>query len=62
MPTWLQYFVKVNPISYATDLGRQLMLGAAGLNSVGFDFAFLTGFALLFSSVGIIMSWRLLTK
>lgn len=62
MPTWLQYFVKVNPISYATDLGRQLMLGATGLNSVGFDFAYLTGFALLFSSVGIIMSWRLLTK
>lgn len=62
MPSWLQVVVKFNPISYATDAGRQLLLGAPGLNSLTVDFAFLTGFAVLFSAVGIVMSWRLLNK
>lgn len=62
MPEWLQYFVKVNPISYGTDVGRQLLLGAAGFNTLAFDFAYLAGFAALFSAVGIILSWRLLSK
>ncbi|MEM3670561.1 MAG: ABC transporter permease [Thermoprotei archaeon] len=62
MPSWLQVVVKVNPISYATDVGRQLLLGAQGLNSLAFDFEFLTGFAVLFSVIGIVMSWRLLNK
>jgi len=62
MPDWLQYVVRVNPISYGTDVGRQLLLGAEGSNSLAFDFLFLAGFALLFSVVGIILSWRLLSK
>lgn len=62
MPNWLQTFVNINPISYATDAGRQLLLGSAGFASLGFDFLYLTGFAVLFSVIGIVMSWRLLTK
>lgn len=62
MPDWLQAFVKINPISYATDAGRQLLLGATGFASLGFDFAYLAGFAALFSVIGILMSWKLLTK
>jgi ABC-2 type transport system permease protein len=62
MPDWLQVFVKVNPISYATDAGRQLLLGATGFASLGFDFAYLAGFAALLSTVGIVLSWRLLSK
>lgn len=62
MPEWLQYVVKVNPVSYATDIGRQLMLGSVGLSTLAFDFSYLLGFAALFSAVGIVMSWRLLTK
>jgi ABC-2 type transport system permease protein len=62
MPSWLQDFVKINPISYATDIGRQLLLGAPGYASLGFDFLYLAGFAVLFSIIGIVMSWRLLTK
>ena len=62
MPGWLQAFVNINPISYATDAGRQLLLGSTGFASLGFDFLYLTGFAVLFSVVGIVMSWRLLTK
>jgi len=62
MPSWLQDFVKINPISYATDIGRQLLLGSPGFANLGFDFLYLAGFAILFSVIGIVMSWRLLTK
>ncbi len=62
MPVWLQWFVKVNPISYGTDIGRQLLLGATGFAPLGFDFLFLGCFAVLFSAIGIMMSWKLLTK
>lgn len=62
MPGWLQAFVNINPISYATDAGRQLMLGTAGFASLGFDFLYLGAFAVVFSAIGIVMSWRLLTK
>jgi len=62
MPSWLQDFVKINPISYATDAARQLLLGSTGMSSLGFDFSYLLGFAVLFSAIGIVMSWKLLTK
>ena len=62
MPYWLQDFVRVNPISYTTDIGRQLLLGAPGFAPLGFDFLFLIGFSVLFSTIGIVMSWKLLTK
>ncbi len=62
MPEWLQYIVKVNPVSYATDAARQLLLGSPGMVSLSFDFSFLLGFAILFSVIGIVMSWRYLTK
>ncbi|MEM3684296.1 MAG: ABC transporter permease [Conexivisphaerales archaeon] len=62
MPEWLQYIVKINPVSYATDAARQLLLGSTGIASLAFDFSFLAGFAVLFSAIGIVMSWRYLTK
>ncbi len=62
MPTWLQDIVKVNPVSYANDGVRQLLLGSTGLNALWFDYAYLIGFAGFFSIVGIELSWRLLSK
>src|SRR3989442_231973 len=62
MPAWLRDVVKVNPVSYANDGVRQLLLGAIGVNSLFVDFAYLIGFASLFSIVGIVLSWRLLSK
>lgn len=62
MSTSLQYFVKINPISYATDAGRQMLLGTTGFASLQFDFLYLVIFAILFSVIGVMMSWRLLTQ
>jgi ABC-2 type transport system permease protein len=62
MPTWLQYVVRVNPVSYANDAIRQLLIGAIGLNSLPVDFVVVVGFALALSATGIVMSWRLLGK
>lgn len=62
MPDWLQYVVKINPVSYATDAARQLLLGSPGMASLSFDFAYLAGFAVFFAAVGIVMSWKYLTK
>jgi len=62
MPSWLQPVVSVNPISYATDIARQLLLGSPGMASLAFDFAYLGAFAALLCTLGTYMSWRFLTK
>jgi ABC-2 type transport system permease protein len=62
MPTWLQYVVRANPVSYANDAIRQLLIGAIGLNSLPVDFVVVIGFAVALSTTGIVMSWRLLSK
>jgi ABC-2 type transport system permease protein len=53
---------RINPISYATGARRQLLLGSAGFASLNFDFAFLAGFAILLSALGVFLSWKLLTN
>jgi ABC-2 type transport system permease protein len=63
MPTWLQDIVRINPVSYANDAVRQLLLGATvHLASLWVDFAVLIGFAVVLSAIGIVLSWRLLSK
>jgi len=62
MPTWLQDVVNVNPVSYANDAVRQMLIGATGMTSLWVDFAVLIGFAVILSAIGIVLSWRLLSK
>ncbi len=62
MPTWLQDIVNVNPVSYANDATRQLLIGATGTNSLLVDFAVLIAFAMILSAIGIVLSWRYLSK
>lgn len=68
MPGWLQPIVNVNPVSYAADAARQLLLGSAGMaNSFGwpslwFDFTYLGVFAAALAALGLFMSWRFLSK
>jgi len=68
MPSWLQTVVKFNPVSYANDAVRQLLLGSANIANYAVlaplwvDFTVLAVFAALLSSLGIVLSWKLLTR
>lgn len=62
MPDWLQAIASVNPISYGTDVARQLILYAPDMGAVANDFLFLAAFAAIFTSIGIGLSWRYLSK
>ena len=62
MPTWLQDVVRVNPVSYANDATRQLLIGATGMTSLLVDFSVLIAFAAILSAIGIVLSWRFLSK
>lgn len=62
MPGWLQPIVKANPISYATDISRQLLLGSTGMASLRFDFLYLGAFAVGLTALGMVVSWRFLSR
>ena len=63
MPAWLQTVVRFNPVSYANDATRQLLLGSSTvLAPLWVDFGVLAVFAAVLSVLGIVLSWRLLTK
>ncbi len=62
MPSWLQTVAKLNPVSYANDAIRQLLLGSPGQFSLGLDFSVLAGFAAVLAGISIYLSWKLLTK
>jgi len=63
MPSWLQGVVKFNPVSYANDAVRQMLLGSTTtLAPLWVDFGVLALFAGLLSVLGIVLSWRFLSK
>ena len=68
MPGWLQSVIMYNPVSYAVDGVRQMLLGSgsvagyAVLAPLWVDFSVLIGFAALLSVLGIVLSWKYLTK
>jgi ABC-2 type transport system permease protein len=62
MPDWLQPLTKINPITYATDATRQLILYSINMQQLLVDFAFLGVFAAVFSTIGIVLSWRYLSR
>jgi ABC-2 type transport system permease protein len=62
MPEWLQTITKINPVTYATDATRQLILYTVDMHQLAIDFLFLGAFAVVFSTIGIVLSWRYLSK
>jgi ABC-2 type transport system permease protein len=62
MPSWLQPVVEANPVSYATDISRQFLLGSTGMASLQFDFLYLGSFAILLTALGTVVSWRFLSR
>ncbi|RLI32553.1 hypothetical protein DRO51_01585 [Candidatus Bathyarchaeota archaeon] len=62
MPSWLQTVAKVNPITYATDAIRQLLIYETNFSQLTFDLIYLTAFTTVLVITGIILSWKYLNK
>jgi ABC-2 type transport system permease protein len=71
MPGWLQAVANWNPISYTIDAVRRLMVFSGGLGtfqlqlgnqSLAFDFLFVGIFAIVVTTICIVISWRYLNK
>jgi ABC-2 type transport system permease protein len=62
MPSWLQAVASVNPISYAIDAVRTLMIFSNGLSSLPLDFLYVGLFAAVVTTICVVLSWRYLNK
>ncbi|MEM2875116.1 MAG: ABC transporter permease [Candidatus Hadarchaeales archaeon] len=62
MPGWLQAVANVNPVSYLTDALRQLTVWEMNVPALMVDFLYLGVFASVLAAIGIVLSWRYLTK
>lgn len=62
MPTWLQTVANVNPMSYTIDGMRQLLIFNTNYTQLAWDFAYVGIFAVVLTTIGIVLSWRYLNK
>ena len=63
MPDWLQSVVNVNPLSYTNDAVRQLLIvNTVDYTKLALDFAYVGIFAVIVATIGIVLSWRFLSK
>jgi len=62
MPDWLAAFAKINPVTHGTEIARQLILQSPNWDTLAGDFMFLGVFAAIFAFIGILLSWRYLSK
>jgi ABC-2 type transport system permease protein len=62
MPSWLQPVAYINPITYTNDIVRQSLLGVQGINPLFIDYLYLLSFASLLAALGMVFSWRYLSK
>ena len=63
MPTWLQAVANINPISYTIDGMRQLLIfDSINYSQLALDFFYVGLFAIVLTTIGIVLSWRFLNK
>jgi ABC-2 type transport system permease protein len=63
MPGWLQAVAKVNPLSYTINGMRQLLIDSnIDYSALTTQFAYVGIFALVLTSIGIVLSWRYLNR
>ncbi len=62
MPDWLQTIAKVNPLTYTTDAVRQLLIFSTDWAQLALDFTYVGIFAAVAATIGIVLSWRFLSK
>ena len=53
MPSWLQHFVNINPLTTAADSARELMTGGAAAHDVLITLAWALAFTLIFAPLSI---------
>jgi ABC-2 type transport system permease protein len=62
MPSWMQTIARINPLTYLTDAIRQLTILELEPTALIMDFTYLSIFAALLATIGIVLSWKYLTK
>jgi len=62
MPEWMQAIARVNPLTYLTDAVRQLTILPLDASALMIDFTYLSIFAAVLATIGIVLSWRFLSK
>jgi ABC-2 type transport system permease protein len=62
MPSWLAAVAKVNPLTYAIDALRQLLVYETDVGKLIFDLAYLAVFSAVLVAIGIILSKKYLSK
>jgi len=63
MPGWLQAVANVNPLSYTMDGMRQLLINPViDYSQLALQYAYVGIFALILTTIGIVLSWRFLNK
>jgi len=62
MPDWLQTIAKFNPLTYTTDAVRQLLIFNTDWAQLVWDFTYVGIFAVIAAAIGIVLSWRFLSK
>jgi ABC-2 type transport system permease protein len=63
MPSWLQTVAQINPLSYTMNGMRQLLINPTiDYAQLALQYAYVGIFALVLTTVGIVLSWRFLNK
>lgn len=62
MPDWMQVITRVNPLTYLTDAIRQLTILPINASALILDFIYLSIFAAVLATIGILLSWKYLTR
>lgn len=62
MPDWMQAIASVNPLTYMTDAVRHLTILPLDASALMIDFTYLGIFASVLAILGIVLSWRYLTR
>jgi ABC-2 type transport system permease protein len=61
-PDWLQTVARFNPMSYTTDAVRQLLIFNMDVGQLLTDFLYVGIFAFAVAAIGIVLSWRYLSR
>lgn len=63
MPEWLQAVASVNPLSYTMNGMRQLLINPTiDYSQLALQYAYVGIFAVVLTTIGIVLSWRFLNK